>query len=41
MISAAGAMWLAGRAFAMGQLLYGQRLPWRRLLGLQREGAAS
>lgn len=41
MISAAGAMWLAGRAFGMGQLLYGQRLPWRRLLGLQREGAAS
>ena len=36
--SAAGAMWLAGRAFALGQLLYGQRLPWRRLFGLQGRG---
>lgn len=32
--SAIGALWLAGRAFRMGMLMYGQKLPWRRVLGL-------
>lgn len=31
-ISAAGAIWLAGRAFRLGMLQYGQRLSWRTLL---------
>jgi ABC-2 type transport system permease protein len=31
--SAAGAIWLAARAFRLGMLRYGQRLGWRELLG--------
>jgi ABC-2 type transport system permease protein len=34
-ICAAGSMWLAGRAFGLGLLLYGKRLPWRQLFGLK------
>lgn len=30
---AAGALWLAGRAFRLGMLRYGQRLNWRELFG--------
>lgn len=30
-ISALGALWLAGRAFRLGMLRYGQRLSWREL----------
>jgi len=30
---AAGAVWLAGRAFRLGMLRYGQRINWRELLG--------
>ena len=29
---AVGAIWLAGRAFRLGMLRYGQRLRWRELL---------
>jgi ABC-2 type transport system permease protein len=29
--SAVGAIWLAGRAFRLGMLRYGQRLRWREL----------
>lgn len=35
-LSAIGSLWLAGRAFRMGMLMYGQKLPWRRVLGLER-----
>lgn len=38
-VCAAGAVWLAGRAFALGLLLYGKRLPWRQLLGLKENAA--
>jgi ABC-2 type transport system permease protein len=31
-LCAAGAIWLAGRAFRLGMLRYGQRLNWRELL---------
>jgi len=31
LLSATGALWLAGRAFRLGMLRYGQRLTWRRL----------
>jgi ABC-2 type transport system permease protein len=34
-ISAAGAIWLAGRAFRMGMLRYGQRLRWREIFSRQ------
>jgi ABC-2 type transport system permease protein len=34
-LSALGMLWLAGRAFRLGMLRYGQRLPWRELLGLR------
>ena len=34
MASAAGAMWLAGKAFRLGMLRYGQRVDWRELLGI-------
>jgi ABC-2 type transport system permease protein len=30
-LAAVGAVWLAGRAFRLGMLRYGQRLAWRRL----------
>lgn len=30
-LSAAGAIWLAGRAFRLGMLRYGQRLKWREI----------
>lgn len=36
-LSAIGSLWLAGRAFRMGMLMYGQKLPWRRVLGLERK----
>jgi ABC-2 type transport system permease protein len=32
---AVGAIWLAGRAFRLGMLRYGQRLPWRNILRSQ------
>jgi ABC-2 type transport system permease protein len=32
-LSAVGAIWLAGRAFRLGMLRYGQRLTWREVLG--------
>jgi ABC-2 type transport system permease protein len=32
-LSALGAIWLAGRAFHLGMLRYGQRLSWREVLG--------
>jgi ABC-2 type transport system permease protein len=32
-LSALGALWLAGRAFRLGMLRYGQRLGWRELVG--------
>ncbi|MFZ6026384.1 MAG: ABC transporter permease [Chloroflexota bacterium] len=35
-LSAVGSLWLAGRAFRMGMLMYGQKLPWKRVLGLER-----
>jgi ABC-2 type transport system permease protein len=35
-ISAIGAIWLAGRAFRLGMLRYGQRLHWKEIFRLQR-----
>ncbi|MGE5123335.1 MAG: ABC transporter permease [Acidobacteriaceae bacterium] len=35
-ISASGAIWLAGRAFRLGMLRYGQRLRWKELVSRQR-----
>ncbi len=32
-LSAVGAMWLAGRAFRLGMLRYGQKVQWRELFG--------
>jgi ABC-2 type transport system permease protein len=32
-LSALGALWLAGRAFQLGMLRYGKRLSWRELIG--------
>ncbi len=37
---AAGAVWLAGRAFRMGMLRYGQRLDLREIFGRRAAGAA-
>jgi ABC-2 type transport system permease protein len=31
-LSAAGAVWLAGRAFRLGMLRYGKNLDWRELV---------
>jgi ABC-2 type transport system permease protein len=31
-VYAVAALWLAGRAFRMGMLQYGQRLNWRKLV---------
>jgi ABC-2 type transport system permease protein len=41
-LSAIGSLWLAGRAFRLGMLMYGQKLPWRRVFGLEpkQRGAA-
>jgi ABC-2 type transport system permease protein len=36
-LSAIGSLWFAGRAFRLGMLMYGQKLPWRRVLGLERK----
>jgi ABC-2 type transport system permease protein len=36
-LSAIGSLWLAGRAFRLGMLMYGQKLPWRQVLGLDRK----
>jgi ABC-2 type transport system permease protein len=35
-ISAVGAVWLAGRAFRLGMLRYGQRVRWKEIFSLQR-----
>jgi ABC-2 type transport system permease protein len=35
-LSAAVAIWLAGRAFRLGMLRYGQRLKWREVLARQK-----
>ncbi len=35
-LSAIGAIWLAGRAFRLGMLRYGQRLRWKEIFSLQR-----
>ena len=32
---AVGTIWLAGRAFRLGMLRYGKRLPWRELFAYQ------
>jgi len=37
-ISAAFAVWFAGRAFRLGMLRYGQRVSWREFLGFRVEG---
>lgn len=36
MLSAIGAVWLAGRAFRLGMLRYGQRLRWKEIFSHQR-----
>ena len=36
-LSAGGAVWLAGRAFRLGMLRYGQRLDWRELFNVKRK----
>jgi ABC-2 type transport system permease protein len=36
-LSALAALWLAGRAFRLGMLRYGQRLGWRELVGRHNE----
>ena len=38
--SAVGSLWLAGRAFRMGMLMYGKRLPLKRLFSFRKRGAA-
>ena len=38
-LSAAGAIWLAGRAFRLGMLRYGKRLAWREIF--TRRGASA
>ena len=40
-IFALGALWFAGRAFRLGMLRYGQRVPWREFLGLETRGEPS
>jgi ABC-2 type transport system permease protein len=40
-LSAVGAIWLAGRALRLGMLRYGQRLTWRRLFKSQTERRAA
>jgi ABC-2 type transport system permease protein len=35
-LSAIGSVWLAGRAFRLGMLLYGQRLRWKEIFSPQR-----
>jgi ABC-2 type transport system permease protein len=37
-ISAGFAVWLAGRAFRLGMVRYGQRVAWREFLGFRVEG---
>jgi ABC-2 type transport system permease protein len=34
-LSAIGAVWLAGRAFRLGMLRYGQRLRWKEIFSHQ------
>jgi ABC-2 type transport system permease protein len=36
-LCAGGAVWLAGRAFRLGMLRYGQRLNWRELFHVKRD----
>jgi len=36
-LCAGGAVWLAGRAFRLGMLRYGQRLDWRELFNVKRK----
>jgi ABC-2 type transport system permease protein len=35
-LSAIGAVWLAGRVFRLGMLRYGQRLRWKEIFSHQR-----
>jgi ABC-2 type transport system permease protein len=35
-ISAIGAIWLAGRAFRLGMLRYGQRIRWKEIISPQK-----
>lgn len=35
------AVWLAGRAFRLGMLRYGQRVPWREFLGIAGNGGTT
>jgi ABC-2 type transport system permease protein len=35
---ALAALWFAGRAFRLGMLRYGQRVPWREFLGFEANG---
>ena len=35
---ALAALWFAGRAFRLGMLRYGQRVPWREFLGFETTG---
>jgi len=37
-LCALGSIWLAGRAFRLGMLRYGQRLRWRELFGWGKRG---
>jgi len=38
---ALGALWFAGRAFRLGMLRYGQRVPWRDFLGVNTKGESA
>ena len=38
-LCAGGAVWVAGRAFRLGMLQYGQRLNWRELLSVKRQAS--
>jgi hypothetical protein len=35
-VAAGGSLWVAGRAFRLGMLRYGQRVQWRELFSLAR-----
>jgi ABC-2 type transport system permease protein len=37
-VSAVLAVWIAGRAFRLGMVRYGQRVPWREFLGFRVQG---
>lgn len=38
---ALAALWFAGRAFRLGMLRYGQRIPWRDFLGVNAKGVSA